>query len=221
MIRTKQLDMYLIAAISTLCAAVIGSIGSLSSIVVPLLVVEPNQGNNIHIAEHRVSVPLDVDSLFHPVGWMGDSELGTKYITLTDPYSGDSCPTQTDGHCIKFQVKPGPSGWAGIYWLPEENNWGDKPGIRIVEGAKLTFWAKGETGEEVAEFIAGGIYGRSYSDSFRASTGRVSLTSRWKEYAIDLTDKDLSNVVGAFACVVTRLENPAGATLYLDSIRYE
>ena len=68
------------------------------------------------------------------------------------------------------------------------NNWGEYPGYVLSDAVQLTFWARGEYGNEIAEFYAGGISGDEYSDSFGPiSTGKISLTSEWQEYSIDLT----------------------------------
>ena len=114
------------------------------------------------------------------------------------------------------------TGWAGIYWLEPANNWGDvKGGFNLTGAHKLVFWAKGEKGGEVVTFKMGGVgMGHSYPDSDTATTDPIMLTQNWKEYSIDLTDKDLSHVIGGFAWVATAKENQSNITFYLANIYY-
>jgi hypothetical protein len=166
--------------------------------------------------------PFDVLSMFIPSGWMGDGEQGTKYIQFLDgwkknPYSGPVC--------VKVTYTPGETGWAGIYWQNEPNNWGDEPGedFRKDGYKKLTFWARGENGGEIVEFKVGGIKapGKRYRDSFKESTGRINLEKEWKQYTIDLEGEDLSSVIGGFCWVAARSSNPEGLTFYIDDVFYK
>lgn len=151
-------------------------------------------------------------------GWMGDY----KDITFNDawtenPHSGASCIKIIYTNQASNGVR-----WAGIYWQNPANNWGSKKGGFDLTGAtKLTFWARGENGNErIEEFKMGGI-GGEYPDSDAAGIGPVILTKEWKQYTIDLRGKDLSYVSGGF-CWSTNLDSNAnGATFYLDDIVYE
>jgi hypothetical protein len=153
---------------------------------------------------------------------MGDGEQGTKYIQLMEawrdrPYSSPIC--------IKVTYTPGPNGFGGIYWQNKPDNWGDKQGEDFSEAGykRLTFWARGETGNEVVEFKAGGINtpGKQYKDSFEVATGKVQLEKEWKQYTISLDQKDLSSVIGGFCWVAAKSANPEGVAFYLDDIIFE
>ncbi|MFH0732767.1 MAG: hypothetical protein V2A72_07605 [Candidatus Omnitrophota bacterium] len=153
-----------------------------------------------------------------PSGWMGDySDVGYSDNCNLTPHSGTTC--------IKIEYRPNVSQgarWVGMYWQSPANNWGDKKGGYDLTGAKkLTFWARGENGgERVEEFKMGGI-GGAYPDSDIASVGPIIFTKDWKQYAVDLTGKDLSYISGGF-CWSTNLDvNPEGCTFYIDDIRYE
>lgn len=153
--------------------------------------------------------PVDIDVYFYPSGWMGDGEYGRRYITFT----------RTAEH-IKITYTPGPKGWAGIYWQYPDKNWGAQPGRNLRGVQRLTFWAKGERGTEIVEFKTGGIRGQTYKDSFEKSLGRIKLSQEWKQYEIDLTDQDLSSVIGAFAWIASKDANPDGLTFYLKGIYF-
>jgi predicted small lipoprotein YifL len=155
---------------------------------------------------------------FIPSGWMGDyGDIKYNDASQDKPYSRKSC--------IKIiysaQKKQG-AGWAGIYWQDPANNWGNlKGGYDLTGAKKLTFWARGEKGGEViTEFKVGGISGER-SDSASSSVGPISLTQDWKEYTIDLKDEDLVHMIGGFSFVISSMENPEGATFYIDEIAYE
>jgi len=166
--------------------------------------------------------PFDVAKYFVASGWMGDGELKTEYVQLAD-----ACPTNPHSGptCIQVTYKPGPNGWAGIYWQNEADNWGDKAGedFSKKDYARVTFWAKGEKGGETIEFKAGGIAapGKPYKDSFQVKLGKETLKKEWTKYTMDLKGAKLSSVIGGFCWVASGTANPEGAKFYLDDIQYE
>jgi hypothetical protein len=88
-------------------------------------------------------------------------------------------------------------GWAGIYWLYPEGNWGEYPGYNLIDADSLTFWAKGNSGGENVEFKVGGIYedmiqndSSVIDSSDLLSTGIITLQPYWKRYTIDFEKKD-------------------------------
>ncbi len=163
--------------------------------------------------------PYAVEAYFIPSGWMGDTDdIEIDPASTTNPYSG---PT-----CIKIVYSPaGANGWAGIYWQSQDQNWGDYPGHDLSGATKLTFWARGEAGGEKAEFKVGGIRetGKPYEDSIypAVTTGVLVLTNTWQQYTIDLTGRDMSNIIGGFVWVTNIASNPGGCTIYLDNIVFE
>ena len=159
-----------------------------------------------------------VSNHFDPTGWMGD--VGD--ISFDD---GETAVYYRGGNSIRITYTPnGEQGWAGIYWQHPGNNWGYIPnvGFDLTGVTRLTFWARGANGGEKAEFKVGGI-GGTYGDSLQpaVSTGEITLSSDWQQYAIDLTGKDLSYVIGGFVWVTNQVQNPNGATIYLDDIQFE
>jgi len=212
----------LISAIGIIIAAFIG--------IVPLITFSkselPLNEESIVLtanSSRHIASPFDVPTYYYPGGWMGDGELGKKYIELDTAYRGKTRNNDEDGLCIKVSYIPGIMGWAGIFWQYPDHNWGESPG-RFIDGAtKVTFWAAGEKGGEIVEFKAGGIFNskKKYQDSFEVSLGRVKLSESWQYYEINLEGKELSNVIGAFSWVATRNANPKGLTFYIDEIRYE
>jgi hypothetical protein len=166
---------------------------------------------------------IDIASFFTPSGFMGDGELGRRYIEFS---AADSTAPHSAPTCIRVSYSPGPNGWAGIYWQNLPDNWGDRPGTNYSGRgfSKVTFWAKGARGSEVVEFKAGGIdnSNRRYRDSFTATTGRMTLTTEWRQHEIDLRGLNLTSVIGGFCWVVSRDYNPGGpVTFYLDDIYIE
>ncbi len=153
-----------------------------------------------------------------PSGRMGDtSDVRIVYACKDDPHQGQAC--------IKIiytaDVIQG-SGWAGVYWQNPANNWATQPnaGYDLTGAKKLSFWARGDKGGEIVEFKMGGIIGE-YGDSDGASTGPVQLTRDWSEYFIDLTDLNLSHIIGGFCFSISAVENSDGAIFYLDDIVYK
>jgi hypothetical protein len=147
---------------------------------------------------------FSLDSQYHPSGWMGDLEPpATGKLDLT------TNEVKIDGQSLvgmRLDYKHGAKGWGGIYWQYPDSNWGDKPGFSLVGAKKISFYAKGERGGEIVEFISGCTTGNPYTDQFRKTTGKVVLSTNWKKYTFDLSnlsEKQLSSVVGAFAWVAS------------------
>lgn len=158
------------------------------------------------------------DNHFAPSGWMGDyGDIKLDYGWTKNPYKGKTC--------IKFvydSTESQDKGWAGVFWQNPANNWGGKKGGFNLKGArKLTFWARGNKGnEKIRKFQVGGISG-VYSDSDVASIGPIVLHKEWRQYTINLKNKDLSYISGGFCWVGTASDNPGGITFFLDEIKFE
>jgi hypothetical protein len=153
-----------------------------------------------------------------PSGWMGDyGDLKSNDQAVDNPHSGTTC--------IQFTYtakKSQGQGWGGIYWQNPANNWGSKKGGFDLTGmTKLTFWARGaKGGEKIQKFVVGGI-GGTYPDSAKVEIGPLELTDTWKQYTLNLVDKDLSYINGAFGWTITADLNPEGSVFYIDDIKFE
>ena len=150
--------------------------------------------------------PFNLDAQYYPSGWMGDivqaGGTGTLNVTTEE--------TTVEGKTFaatRIDYKQGKGkGWAGVYWQHPDKNWGDEPGFSLAGYKRISFFARGERGGEIVEFVSGGITNKSkpHQDSFRKSLGKVVLKKDWTKYVIDLsdlTDQQLSDVIGAFAWV--------------------
>jgi hypothetical protein len=184
----------------------------------------PHPGPNPQERGKGLPAPVDIGKMFIPSGWMGDGEKGKNYVQVVPvPAEEKPKPGASGGVCTRVSYKPGPVGWAGVYWQHPADNWGQVPGVSIRGATKLVFWAAGKKGGEIVEFKTGGISsrGKPYKDSFEASLGSVALNRDWKQYQIDLKGQDLSNVIGGFAWVATGDANPGGLVFYLADMRFE
>lgn len=180
--------------------------------------------NNAFAQEKSEQKPmLDIQNMFTASGWMGDGEYGRKYIEFDGAYETEANSEPT---CIRIQYTFGPRKWAGIYWQNKPDNGGDKRGNNYSKKgfSKITFWAKGKTGKEVVEFKAGGVSDsrKQYHDSFEETIGRVTLSTEWKQYTIDLESADLSSVIGGFCWVASSdYNNQKTIIFYIDDIYFE
>lgn len=146
-------------------------------------------------------------------GWMGDAaSTGMDEKWATNPHSGATC--------MKCEFKAG-NGFGGIVWQSPANDWGDAPGGFDLTGAKkLTFWARGENGGEVVDFKLGVIgKDKPHPDSDSAALPGTTLAKEWKQYEIDLTNRNLSCIKTGFVWVLGAKGQPV--TFYLDDIKYE
>jgi hypothetical protein len=162
-----------------------------------------------------------LDNHFIPSGWMPatagrDLKMDTNWKNY--PFSGDTCMR------IEYKNNSG-TRWAGIYWQQPANNWGQVPsaGFDLQGATKMTFWARGDKGDEVVqEFKVGGIASGEHIDSDSVSVGPIRLSKEWKQYEIDLRGKDLSYIIGGFAWATNvDVNDPEGVVFYIDEIKYE
>jgi len=145
-----------------------------------------------------------------PSGWMGYID-----ILKVDPKWNSNCYNGLT--CFKNIWETTSPAWVGIRWLQPENNWGTIPyaGYDMRGATKITFHARGEVGGEPVTFMAGGVPGE-YADSIQpAASINVILTKDWKEYTIDLSDKDLSYVISPFGWLVRN-----DPIFYIDDVKY-
>jgi len=170
----------------------------------------------------KASLPVELESFFSPSGWMGDGggESGKKYLSYK------SEPSEMNGEkivIIRIEYTQGEKGWAGIYWQYPDGNWGDKPGRTLIGAKQISFYAKGEGGDEIVEFKAGGIANpdKPYKDSFEKPLGKVILSKNWTKYVIDLSNVDLSNVIGAFAWIASGTDNKGHVVTYIAKLLIE
>jgi hypothetical protein len=90
-----------------------------------------------------------------------------------------------------------------------------------LNGAKrLAFYARGKYGGEIVQFDIGNISVDSAARS-AASSGPIVLDDIWREYSIDLENLNLSRAKLGFSVSLNRYDNPDGAVIYLDEVRYE
>lgn len=151
--------------------------------------------------------PFPLETRYKPTGWMGD--FGTK----KEPRLFVSkVPATVEGATVvstRIEYRQGPdSGWAGIYWQYPENNWGERIGLSLAGAKRVSFYARGERGGEIVEFISGGVAiddeSKKFRDRFKKSTGEIILNANWTKYTLDLstlTNDELQSVIGAFAWV--------------------
>ena len=156
---------------------------------------------------------------YYPGGWIGDVDditvvpLGER----GDPVGGASLQ-------IDYRPRPpGGLGWAAVYFLYPNGNWGQFPGRNLVGATRLTFWACADH-DTRAEFFVGGVRDPHlpYADSMpKVSTGIVAVTAAWQRYEINVEGNDLSSVIGGFGLAMSRGENPEPRSLLLDDIAFD
>lgn len=157
---------------------------------------------------------------FVPEGWIGCSSC----IHIDENYQSN---VFRGASCIRIDYVPQPENaqkWAGVYWWdPPDSNWCEKSGgFDLSKWTKLTFWARGDRGGEVAEFKVGGLQNAKgvSCDSLQPAitTHPPVLTTAWTKYTISLYGQDLSHIAAGFVWVT---DSNQEATIYLDEIRFE
>lgn len=169
----------------------------------------------------------DIGNNFIPAGYMGCmGQIRQNDSCIVNPHSKPTC------YKVSF-IGSCDDNWAGVYWTNTADNrganWGQYPGINLSSSGytKITFWARGERGGEVVEFGFGGIDFITIDTKFRFkdSTPKtelyINMTKNWRQFTIDLKNKDLSSVIGGFYWSSNCYLNPSGLIFYLDDILLE
>lgn len=208
---------------------------ALVALAVPALAQEPAAPAEAPVAEAAVAAPAaaavqpgmkvtlpckvygncedEGESVFIASGWMGSTDaIEYDDCWKENPHAGESC--------IKC-VFSDPKGWGGIVWQNPANNWGDdEGGIDLTGARQLSFWARGEKGDEMVEFKIGLIAkNKPFWDTGKASLGKIKLTKEWKQYIIPLDGKDMSRIMTGFSWTAKGRAEPV--VFYLDDIVYE
>ena len=177
-----------------------------------------------------VVFPVD-DSLAIGAGLMvGGEKSPEDYLTVS---SGKADGCHSGAGCEKIEYQSG-AGWAGrISWHAACGDSG-KPevwhtvkqglcGVDLLQvmGVKqvntLSFYARGNTGEEVVLFGVG-----NHEIMPRPGVSReLTLSTEWEKYQIDISNLKMDNAINLFQFTVADSKNENGAVFYLDDIQFE
>lgn len=167
-------------------------------------------------------LPFVVDSVYAPTGLFG---MGMTTTTAACTVARAS-PTPK-GNCHTATYTPTAGGaFAGVFWQ-DNFNWGTQGGYSIPQGAtKITFSARGNAGGETVSFIAGYSGAATpttpCTDTIRADSMPLVLTTTWTAYTLPLTGTYPDGVLGAFGWEATAPDASAPAiTFYIDGIEYQ
>lgn len=153
---------------------------------------------------------------YYPSGKIGD----VADISIDSEFTGNSHSGRAS---LRMDYRPtlaSSLGWAGVYFLYPDGNWGQFPGRNLSGATKLSFWVCAYH-DTHAEFFLGGIKDPrfAYFDTLpKISTGVVTVSSSWQRHEIDLTGHDLSSVIGGFGVAMSREQDARSTTLLLDDI---
>lgn len=197
---------------------------------------DPTQSTEADDGAATFYVYRDVDypgNHFAPSGFMGD--VGD--IVVDPAYAGDVYEGTT---ALRVEYGAGGAGpnecgyappcrWAGVYWQEPPNNWGTNEalansGYDLTDYTRLTFAARADRAVEM-EFKVGGISGQFGDSLIYPRAIKVELTPEWRQYSIDLTDADLSHIIGGFVWAAdwqdVSADTSGGVSFSLDEIRFE
>jgi hypothetical protein len=147
--------------------------------------------------------------------------IGANRRFRLDKTNASEAHSPPDAWKIEFESR---GGFGGFCWKNRAGNEGEWAGDNLSAGGyrRISFWARGEKGGEVAEFRAGGLGNvkTRHRDSFDVSAGKIKLGPGWHDYTIFVQDADLSSVMTPFCVLLYREDNADGAIVYVDDIEY-
>ena len=167
-------------------------------------------------------LPFVVDSEYQPTGAYG---TGTTNTSTACSVARSSATAKGSCHTATYTVVAGGT-FAGVFWQ-YNFNWGAEGGYQIPAGAtKITFSAMGAAGGEKVTFNAGytgpTTAATPCTDTIRASTNTLTLTTTWTAYSMVLSGGYPEGVLGAFGWEANA-PGAAGSsiTFYIDDIQYQ
>lgn len=167
-------------------------------------------------AEKGSGAVLDVGTTF-PV----TESIGAKRRIHLEKVGAAEAHSGPEGWQLQFEKT---SDFGGVCWKNRAGNEGEFPGADLSGGKyrRISFWAKGQKGGEIVEFRAGGLghIKTRHRDTFDVTAGKIKLAPSWNEYAIYVSDADLSSVMTPFCALFHSEDNSEGAIIYLDDIEY-
>ena len=147
--------------------------------------------------------------------------IGAKRKIHLEQVSGVEAHSGPEGWKLQFEKS---ADFAGVCWKNKAGNEGEFPGDDLSKAGyrRISFWAKGQNGGEVAEFRAGGLghIKTRHRDSFDVTAGKIKLNPTWSEYSMYVSDVDLSSVMTPFCVLFHSEDNADGAVIYLDDLQY-
>jgi hypothetical protein len=167
-------------------------------------------------------LPFVVDSEYQPTGSYG---TGTTSTSSTCTVARSSATAKGNCHTATYTVVAG-GAFAGVFWQ-YNFNWGAEGGYQIPAGAtKITFSAMGAAGGEKVGFNAGytgaPTAATPCTDTIRANTNTLTLTTSWTAYSMALSGGYPEGVLGAFGWEANAPDAAGtGITFYVDDIQYQ
>ncbi|NQV86436.1 MAG: hypothetical protein HQ492_05100 [Woeseiaceae bacterium] len=148
------------------------------------------------------------DSRFMPTGLMpGGDGIGQNTKATAQPQDGT--------YHMHLEAQLSLKDWVGCYMLLN-GQWEPTTRMNLMtelhakndDIIRCRFWARSND-SAVVKFKVGGVTIGKVQDSlvFPVSTSEIKLTPNWTLYEIDLTDMNLSSVVGAFCWVAEQAQN--------------
>jgi hypothetical protein len=130
--------------------------------------------------------------------------------------AGGSTTVRVD---VDFRGRP----WCGVAVSSRPDYWGrvDGPAFDLSRTKALSFWARGETGDEVVQIRVAIAGHEPFGDSARIpAVGTFRLSREWRRHRLVLSDLDLTRVITPFAFIVERRLNDPKVTFFLDEIHF-
>jgi len=168
-------------------------------------------------------LPMDVRQSFKKYEMGGDANGSETYLKINEDF------TDPDNHCefcARIEYHPGPRGEAAVFYKNDK-------AVDISGAKRVVFFAKGEKGDEMLQFMAAGsgLEGKKTgkelfsNEQTTIKTKKVKLDPDWQRYEIDLaTATSLSKVTHAFgfdAYKGQQLADSGAIIFYVKGIQFD
>jgi hypothetical protein len=159
----------------------------------------------------KEAIPYNIQDDFIPYLYFGD----TADVFLDDQTNcnGESTPDGTTSGCSAWEYSAVTGDHGGVTWSYPVNDYAVAlPGLCVADAAtEVEFYARGEYGDEIVLFGAGG-----------GERLVIALTDSWAKYTVSMSSPPNTDTPGGvkegFVWSATAADNPFGVRLYVGNI---
>lgn len=146
-----------------------------------------------------------------PTGWMNYKAMQMNSNSPDNPAAGSAC--------VKLTYDPNIAPWTGFY-VQASGKWGADggAGIDMSNYSAMIIKARAADSNANAIQVKFGVGGDA-GDTDSVETRYMTLTTDWQTFAIDLTNKDLTNINGLVKVIMQRIQN-IDPVIYIDEIQF-
>lgn len=172
-----------------------------------------SNGANVLFPDANADVFVEINDYYNSKTTAGDAANDDGSFIITDTYVDlESCE-----FCTRIQYTPGESRVAGFSYM-------DEGGFDLTNAKRVTFLAKGVSGDAEIKFMVGGKdsfssnQGVFKNQKFEKITMPIKLDNDWQFIEIDISNGDLKEITYPFAMEIKPAKDSGQIVFFIKNI---